>query len=85
MTKSDFRFLTHSIATIIAAIVAFGITYLDSKYFLMGVEVERGYEAVGGEYIFLVLIFGGMYYSIKHILVKLFRNILFDILTYDED
>ena len=82
MTRKQFRMIVNIVATIIGAIIAFGVTYLDSKYFLMGVEAERGYEAVGGEFIFLLLIFAGMYYSIKHLIIKVVKDIVVEMEKY---
>jgi len=76
MRNKQLHVLLSVISTVVGAAVAFLITYLDSKYFLLGVQAERGYEAVGGEFIFLLVIFGGMYYSTKHFIYKLIRNII---------
>ena len=64
------------VASLIGLVIAFCITYLDSIYFLKGVEVERGYEAVGGEAFFLVIIFFCVWYACKHILCYIVSEIM---------
>ena len=86
MTDKQIRVIVNVVVSLVSAAIAFGITYLDSKYFLLGVQAERGYEAVGGEILFLLIIFCAIYYGIKHLIFKGIRELLEEInrSSYDE-
>lgn len=43
------------------------ISWQVGKYFIDGVTAERGYEAIGGEYIMLALLFASFFYFISNI------------------
>ena len=77
------RHIYNIVSTLISFAIAFGITYLDSKYFLAGVEAERGYEALGGEVIFLFVIFACVYYAAKNVIAKLTESIIDDVAEFD--
>lgn len=44
-----------------------GIMYVSTPYFLAGVRAERGYDAIGGEYILIVILFVAITLGFKSI------------------
>lgn len=53
------------------------VTYCTGKYVIMGLEVERGGSAMGGEIIMLLIIFSSVAYSVVSLLGRAIEEIDF--------
>lgn len=70
---------------IIAAVAAYFLTKFNSTYFLKGVAVERGYNAMGGEIIFVLLTFAAFYYSLYKLVKYIVKEIVSTFYYLDDD
>jgi len=63
---------------LVEAGIALVVTYVAGKWAVQYAYIERGYEAVGGEYIFILAVYWAAYRFIRFVfsIVALFKEVM---------